>query len=160
MANERMSNERMTTEQVLADVLEATPVFGEVHQAMRMAHDAAWRATQPRLLELARKLVALLLHCDEELHERTPGVDIDDAVVSELPKWPTSPAFNDTERAVLAFTEQFVTDVASLDDDSAANVRKYLGDEGLNDFTKALLVVEQRIRLRLVWGQLLGSVHV
>ncbi len=147
----------LTTDEVLADVLGTTPVLRDVHRAMSEAHDAAWDAVPPRLLELARLLVALLLHCDAEMAARTVGVVLDEAVLSELPKWPTSPAFSDAERSVLAFTEQFVTDVASLSDDAAAQVREHLGDAGLNDFTKALLVVEQRIRLRLVWDQLLGG---
>ena len=54
----------------------------------------------------------------------------------------------------LAFCEQFVIDVANLDDALAAAVADELGADGLVDFTNALLVVEQRQRLRLAWERL------
>jgi alkylhydroperoxidase family enzyme len=147
----------LATDDVLDRVLGANEKMHDVCNAMAQAHDAAWKATDPRTLELARLLVALLLHCDAEHDARTPGIEITDAVVKELPRWPTSSAFTDAERAALAFTEQFVTDVASLSDQTAETLRAQIGDVGLNNFTRALLVVEQRIRLRLVWDQLLGD---
>lgn len=147
----------MATDDVLDRVLGSNAAMLDVREAMARANEAAWRATEPRTLELSRLLVALLLHCDAEHHARTPGVDVDDSVVAELPRWPTSPAFTDAERAALAFTEQFVTDVASLSDQTAEALREHVGDEDLNNFTRALLVIEQRIRLRLVWDQLLGG---
>ena len=58
------------------------------------------------------------------------------------------------QRACLAFTEQFVIDVAGLDDATAGAVRDELGEQGLVDFVSALLVIEQRQRLRLTWAQL------
>jgi alkylhydroperoxidase family enzyme len=147
----------LPTNEVLAKVLGANAALLDVRHAMDQAHEAAWKATEPRTLELSRLLVALLLHSDAETRERTSGVEITDLVVAELPRWPTSAAFTDSERAALAFTEQFVTDVASMSDQTAENLRVHLGDTGLNNFTRALLVVEQRIRLRLVWDQLLGA---
>jgi alkylhydroperoxidase family enzyme len=147
----------MATDDVLDRVLGANQKLLDVGRAMAQAHDAAWQATEPRNLELARLLVALLLHCDAEHETRTPGVDLSDSVVAELPRWPTSSVFTEAERAALAFTEQFVTDVASISDQTAEALRAHLGDAGLNNFTRALLVVEQRIRLRLVWDQLIGD---
>ena len=57
----------------------------------------------------------------------------------------------------LAFCEQFVIDVANLDDDLAAAVVAQLGEQGFVDFANALLVVEQRQRLRLVWERVLAT---
>jgi alkylhydroperoxidase family enzyme len=147
----------MATDDVLDRVLGANQNMLDVREALKQAHDAAWKATEPRTLELARLLVALLLHCDAEHEARTPGIEISDSIIKEIPRWPTSPVFTDTERAALAFTEQFVTDVASLSDQTAEALRGHLADAGLNNFTRSLLVVEQRIRLRLVWDQLLGG---
>lgn len=48
-------------------------------------------------------------------------------------------------------------DVASLDDDTVAAVRAHLGDDGTQTFVSALLVVEQRIRLRLAWDVLMDE---
>ena len=68
------------------------------------------------------------------------------------------PASEARERVCLAFAEQFVIDVASLDDATAGAVRDELGEQGLVDFVNALLVVEQRQRLRLIWERLFGDV--
>ena len=72
----------------------------------------------------------------------------------QLADWPTAAAFDDTDRACLAFTEQFVIDVASLDDPTANAVVEHLGAEGFGNFVNALLVAEQRQRLRLIWDRL------
>ncbi len=88
----------MATDDVLDRVLGSNAAMLDVREAMARANEAAWRATEPRTLELSRLLVALLLHCDAEHHARTPGVDVDDSVVAELPRWPTSPVFTDAER--------------------------------------------------------------
>ncbi len=45
--------------------------------------------------------------------------------------WPTDPRFEAADRACLAFTEHYVIDVASVDDDTVAAVREHLGDEGV-----------------------------
>jgi alkylhydroperoxidase family enzyme len=147
----------LATNEVLDQVLGGVASMPDVRAAMDHAHEAAWKATEPQTFELCRLLVALLLHCDAEYGARTLGVEISDSVVAELARWPTSNAFTDSERAALAFTEQFVTDVASMSDQTAEALRLQLGDAGLNNFTRALLVIEQRIRLRLVWDQLLET---
>ncbi len=115
----------------------------------------------PLLLELCRLRIASLLGCPAELASRTPAAvaaGLDEARVVVLSQWPTSPLFGSRERACLAFAEQFVIDVAGLDDATAGAVRDALGEEGLVDFVNALLVVEQRQRLRLIWEQLFGDV--
>jgi alkylhydroperoxidase family enzyme len=147
----------VTTAELLRRVLVAQPA---VHDELRRAHDAAWAAVDPALLELCRLRVAMLLGCDEELAERTPGAiaaGVDESDVSALAAWPTSDRFGARERAVLAYCEQFVIDVANLDDATALSVRDHLGDEGLIDLTNALLVVEQRQRLQLAWSRLLDA---
>ena len=58
------------------------------------------------------------------------------------------------ERACLAFVEQWILDVASLDDDTARAVSDVLGDDGLAALASTVLVVEQRQRLRLAWSRL------
>jgi alkylhydroperoxidase family enzyme len=148
------SGARPSTAAVLDAVLAGVP---DVARYLHEADTAAWDAVDPVLLELCRLRVAMLLGCQAELAARTPAaVDagLDEATVAELSHWPTSPRFGARERACLAFTEQFVIDVANLSDDLADAVRDQLGPTGLMDFTNALLVVEQRQRLRLAWEQL------
>ena len=119
---------------------------------------AAWSAVDPVLLELCRVRIAMLLGCAEEAQARSAEAitrGLDEATLADLPSWPTSPRFGPRERACLAFCEQFVIDVAGTSDDLAFAVAEHIGPQGLADLVAALLVVEQRQRLRLVWEHLL-----
>ena len=116
---------------------------------LEAAHDAAWSTVDRVRLEHCRRRVAMLLGNDQAL----VGMGADE--LAELAAWPTSVVFDDADRACLAFTEQFVIDVASMTDDTAGAVSDHLGDEGLLDFVNALLVIEQRQRLELIWEQVL-----
>jgi hypothetical protein len=83
---------------------------------------------------------------------------LDDALVAELPNWPASPRFSSAQRACLAFTEQYVVDVASIDDALVTDLSDAVGHDAVTNFVSALLVVEQRLRLSLAWGRLLPEV--
>jgi alkylhydroperoxidase family enzyme len=146
------------TDEVIASVLAGHP---DVLSSLQTAWQAAWDTVDPVLLELCRLRIASLLGCHAEQLSRTPAAvaaGLDETRVEDLAQWPSAPSFGARERACLAFTEQFVIDVAGLDDDTAAAVREELGEEGLANFVSALLVVEQRQRLRLIWEQLFGDV--
>jgi alkylhydroperoxidase family enzyme len=148
--------QQLTTAEVVERVLgDGTAGLGDVRDEMIAAHEAAWRATSPRLLELCRVRVAILLGCAAEIAARAPESGVDEAVLGALAAWPTDGQFDAADRACLAFTEHFVMDVASLGDDTVAAVREQLGDDGTQTFVTALLIVEQRIRLRLAWDRLL-----
>lgn len=140
------------TDRVMARVLADRP---DVVACLEEARQAAWQAADPRLLELCRLRVAQLLGCDAESEVLTPGAEVDEATASELASWPRSDRFDATDRAVLALCEQWVVDVASLDDGTVRAVAEAIGDEPLVDLANALLVVEQRQRLRLAWDRLL-----
>jgi len=94
--------------------------------------------------ELARSSVdpALLTLCE--------------ARISELLGDPASPRAprSARDKAALAFTEQWVIDVASMTDGMVGDLVDHLGEDGLMDFVHVLLVVEQRIRLDLAWKRL------
>jgi alkylhydroperoxidase family enzyme len=148
------------TDAVLAAVLPAGSPLGDVHNEMAAAHSAAWGAVDPVLLELCRVRIAMLLGCEAEVLARTPeaiAAGLDEQSLVALSNWPTSELFGERERAVLAFTEHYLLDVASLPDETAVAVRDQLGDAGLQNFVSALLIVEQRIRLRLTWNRLFGG---
>jgi alkylhydroperoxidase family enzyme len=148
----------LSTDEVIDLVLgDDVAGYGDVRAELASLHDAAFEAVDPRRLELCRLRIAMLLGCSAELNHRTPGVEPSDETAAALAQWPNDPHFDAVDRAVLAFTEQWVVDVASLDDDTASAVRDHLGDAGLLDFAHAILVVEQRIRLRLVWDRLFGG---
>ena len=118
----------------------------DVSLELANAWHAAAHVLDPALLHLCRLRVAMLLGCTAELD--------DPELVAALPDWPTADRFDARDRAVLALTEQFVIDVANIDDALLAQARAHLGD-GLADFLNALLVTEQRQRLSLAWERLL-----
>ena len=134
------------TSQVLQQVLADRP---EVHRHLGDAWAAAPAAVDPRLLALCSARIATLLGGPAD-----DAFPLDEALRAQLPTWPTSAAFDEVDRACLAFTEQFVIDVASLDDATANAVVAHLGADGFGNFVNALLVAEQRQRLRLIWDRL------
>jgi alkylhydroperoxidase family enzyme len=141
------------TSEVLAAALASRPA---VRDSLAAVDAIAWASVDPVLLELCRVRIAMLLGCEAEAEARRPeaaaaGVH---GALQELASWPTSSWFGPRERACLAFAEQFVIDVASMPDDMADDVASHLGPQGLADLTAALLVVEQRQRLRLAWQRL------
>jgi hypothetical protein len=141
----------MSTADVFETVLAGEP---DVLAALTEVHEAAWGAVDETLLALCEAQVATLLGYDlARLHSRLSA-----ELVAALPRWPTSPLVSDVQRACLAFTEQFVIDVASMDNATVAAVLAALGPDGLVNFTNALLVVEQRQRLQLMWERLLPEV--
>lgn len=145
------------TSAVIAERLRHAP---DVAAAIDAAWDAAWSSVDPCLLELCRLEIATILRNPVEFELRTPAAiaaGFDEHKISALTSWMHSPMITPAERACLAFTDAFVIDVASLPDETAASVREHLGDAGLVDFASALLVLEQRQRLALVWNALFAE---
>ena len=99
--------------------------------------------------------VAMILGCDEEVASARQYLDPSKA--EAIMQWASSNIFTDEEKSCLRFTEEFIIDVSSIPDASAVAVREHLGEEGFVTFVNALLVVEQRIRLLLVWSKLVGN---
>jgi hypothetical protein len=136
---------------------DAPDVFGagsavrpEVSAALDELRAAAWNAVDPDLLALCQARIAMLL-----------GSQTSDSAADErhrdLADWPSSPRFSATQRACLAFTEQFVIDVTAMSDELVAAVTAALGADGLVNFVNALLVVEQRQRLQLISRRLMPA---
>lgn len=104
------------------------------------AHDAVWQCVDPALLEVCRDFVAGHLGADRDLDRRSDDVrELDPGL----------------RAAAIAFTEQFLVDVSGVTDEQVAPLQAALGDQGLVDFLHALLVVEQRMRLELIWDGVL-----
>ena len=81
-------------------------------------------------------------------------IELTTRIVEALPHWPSSPLFDDRQRACLAYTEQHVIDVATMDDETVARIVAVLGPDGAADFAHELLVIEQRLRLTMIWDRL------
>jgi hypothetical protein len=139
---------------VIARVLASQP---DVAADLAAAHAAVWATVDPILAELTRLRIAMMLGNAAELAVRTPDSGVDEATVAELSLWPTSPRFGARERACLTYLEQHLIDVANVCDDQTADVAAHLGDQGLVDYANAVLVLEQRQRLRLAWDRLFAK---
>jgi hypothetical protein len=127
-----------------------------VIQELDKVHELAWDVVEKSVLELCRLRISMLLGCPSELDSRM--YDVDENKVAHLAEWPTSPLFTDCECSCLAFTEHFLIDVASLSDATALSVKDNLGEQGFINFVNALLVVEQRIRLRMIWSKMFEGI--
>ena len=145
------------TSDLMASVLVDHP---DVLEHLDDLHGAVWSVVDPALLELCRLRIARLLGCPAEEERRTPAAmaaGLDEATIAELTAWPTSSRFGPRERACLAVCEQLVIDVAGMSDELALAAAEQLGPQSFRDFVTALLVLEQRQRLRLAWERLYGS---
>ncbi len=56
--------------------------------------------------------------------------------------------------AIVAFVEQWIIDVATMNEATRDAAREVLGADGLMDFIHSLLVIEQRVRLDIAWQRL------
>ena len=136
-------------------------VLGEraaVKKELANIHDLAWDVVDKELLSLCKLRVAMILGCDEEASSAKQYLD--PSKVDAITQWSSSNIFSDREKSCLRFSEEFIIDVSSIPDTSASAVNKQLGEEGFVTFVNALLVVEQRIRLLLVWSKLTGSAGI
>lgn len=119
-----------------------------------------WAMSPTKRLTLADLRIAQLLR-DDTRHTgtqsalgRSAAPRLPDAQRRELSRWWTSPQFTDEERACLGFTEQFVIDVAGIDDRLRAELTSALGPSGVLDFVVALFVLDYGRRVTMVLGRL------
>jgi alkylhydroperoxidase family enzyme len=124
-----------------------------VHRSLVETLDAIWeQAPDPRLLELIRLRMAQLLRGVSELERRTPaavGAGLDEAVIAELSRWPTSDRFDERDRIVLGWVEQWLVDVQGISDDDAARVRAIFDPTELAHLTLAVALFEALIRAQV-----------
>jgi alkylhydroperoxidase family enzyme len=107
------------------------------------------------LLELVRLRIAQILNAPAELERRTPAAvrgGLDEAAVADLATWPTSPRFDERQRAVLSWSEQWVTDPAELTDEDAARLTASLTPKECAALSTALAVFESLTRTRVALG--------
>lgn len=127
------------TDATLEHHLAANP---DVLEQLNLARDAAWDVVDNRLLGLCEQRIREVLGVAESV---------------ELANWYSDTNLSPAEKACLAFTEEYMIDVASLSDETAAKVRELMGDQAMVDFVSALLVVEQRQRMAATWNAVFGG---
>jgi alkylhydroperoxidase family enzyme len=83
-------------------------------------------------------------------------VDATRKVVAAVHTHTTRPAFDDADRAALAFAEQFAVDVSSLDDATRTAMLTALGNDAFT-YAQTVYVLDVLGRARLVLDQLFGT---
>jgi alkylhydroperoxidase family enzyme len=111
-------------------------VLPKAHQYYRALDEQIWDGRlDPALLEVCRLRIAMLHRC-------APQVALQRADIGEkreaIARWPSSPLFNDMERALLRFTEQYVIDAQGVSDADAAGVTAMLSGAEVAAFTVAI----------------------
>jgi alkylhydroperoxidase family enzyme len=109
-----------------------------------------WGVTDPELLELVQARISQLLRNESTLF----GGRIPSAKVAALAQWPTSSLFSDADRAVLAFAEQFIMDVAGVSTEQRSSLGKHLDPAELGGFVMALYLLDYGQRTQMALDRL------
>lgn len=135
-----------------------TALFPAAFEAVVELQRAAWASFDPAVLELARLRTAHLLGFRAGLAVRSGAArraGLEEAKISALAEWPTSPLFSDAERACLALAEQFVMDANGVTDELVGAVLRHYSAADCHSFVNAVSAFETFQRGCLILG--LGS---
>jgi AhpD family alkylhydroperoxidase len=119
--------------------------------------DIFWRdrLVDPVVLDLCRLRVAQLLGCLAELGMRTPeavAAGLTEEQATRVAAWPTAECFTDSQRAALAFAEQFVIDPHGIAGPIRDDLREHYPLPEVVALTEALALFDGFQRLQLVLG--------
>ena len=117
-----------------------------------------WETVDPARLELCRIRLAVLMGDQEAAahrHPRALAAGLDEDKVEALDRWYRSDAFDELDRALLRFTEQFNMSVSSMGTDEVEALRAHLSDADLAAFVGAIYAIELDMRLRMVAARVL-----
>jgi len=92
---------------------------------------------EPRLRELAILRVAYLTYCRYEWSQHLPlaqEAGVSQPQIDSLGYWPRSAAFNEVERAVLAYTDE-VTERVRVAEETFARLRQHLDEAAIVELT-------------------------
>jgi len=128
----------------------------QVFEHLAVLEEQLWAdAIEAPLLELVRLRIAQILDAPVEFERRSPAAvaaGLDEAMVDDLSNWPTSTKFDERQRAVLSWAEQWVIDPEQLTDEDATRLRASLTDKDCAALSTALAVFESLTRTRVALG--------
>jgi alkylhydroperoxidase family enzyme len=107
---------------------------------------ASLERSDPVLVELARIRLAQLVESDFDQtirYEPARQAGLTEERIAAIHDYPTSALFNERERAVLEFTEQFAMQSSSITDEDCARVQEHLSPTEFIYLTKALGTADQ-----------------
>ena len=135
----------MDMEEIEADVPDIFAAFrsliAETWSSVGISHDA---------LELARLRIAQLSGCEFDACMRfrtSTWSGVDEHRVAALSSWPSHDAFNDAERAILAYAEQLAIDSNGITDDTASALQDHLDETQYVRLTMALATLSEMQRV-------------
>ena len=143
----------MTRVQLLTEgATELDQVWGnrpEYYELFLHDYNKALRNLDPVLVELCRLRIAQMVESAFDSSLRyTPAIEagLTEDKLAELTDYPTSPKFDERERTVLEFTEQWVVQSSGITDDDADRVQQVITPEQFMYLCKALSVMDQFAR--------------
>jgi alkylhydroperoxidase family enzyme len=125
---------------------------GAVHEGML---DRASTTLAPAIRELAVYRTARQIGCSwcvdfGAMLMRLDGLDLDR--LKHIDEYPTSPLFNDDERAALAYADAMTADPHAVTDEQVADLRRRFGDAGVIELTYQIGVENMRARINTALG--------
>ena len=108
----------------------------ETTAALRNIIRLAPESTDPQLLELCAAYI--------------------DAALLQQDWAPPTRALTEKEAAFIAFTEQFVSSVGTMDDDQVSRLQQFASADEIYAFVHALYITDMERRLELVAGRMLS----
>jgi hypothetical protein len=103
---------------------------------------------EPSLVALCRLRVDQLVGAESD----PPGDLLGHEKVAALRSWPTSPLYDETDRAALNFAEKYVIDASSVDDEDCAGLRAHLSDPEVTTLVIAVAMADANARFRVALG--------
>jgi alkylhydroperoxidase family enzyme len=132
-----------------------TRLAPEVSRAFSDLQSALWAGSSPnRSALVSRRITQLLGGPTGDGTDPAGAPGLSDQVSEQLSRWPDSPQFSGEERACLGFVEQFVIDVAGVDDRLRRQLGSALGADAVLEFVIALFALDYGHRVAMVLGSL------
>ncbi|MBV6416035.1 MAG: hypothetical protein CMLOHMNK_00562 [Steroidobacteraceae bacterium] len=154
------------------DSFSLTAALGRPGGELARRHEVLWHSLwqQPhvsaQILELCRLRLAQLHGATRELAVEPPaglcaGLDAGKRAILLSGNWTRDARLSAAERAALEFAEVYGQDPGAITDELAAAVKAHFSDAGLVALIEALGVIDGRIRLGMMIGELLppGGSH-
>jgi alkylhydroperoxidase family enzyme len=139
------------------------PRLHELHpegaEALAEFAAAAWAGTEPTMLELCRLRVAGMLENEPARRWRSDearAAGLDSRKADAVDDWERSDLFTPSERAHLAFTEQFVISVSSVTEEQIDALLEHEPPDAVHAFISALYALEMSQRLDMVARATIG----
>jgi alkylhydroperoxidase family enzyme len=138
----------------------ATPfdrVFGlipDAHATFRELDDALFDPARidPALVAVCRLRVEQLVGAASDVDDLAARSGAPAEQLADVRAWPTSPRYSDRDRAALHFTEKFVIDASSVDDDDCSALRRHLSDPEVTALAFAVAMADAGARFRVALG--------